>query len=178
MGVEGDQLVVIAFADLEGDGILPCKQGFFDGGLDIQADGSRVSAAKAFYRVQEARIAWVVDFVDCPGRVERQDGVIDEIHIGGGVPGGLCYVHFQMGASHFVGPVDGGKVEFDEVFVKLVVVRVGLVFSDDLDVVKSQPVLPDAVVLDIVRNKLDVACAAGAQISQHVGIVGNEPAIG
>jgi hypothetical protein len=35
VGVDGEQLVIVVFLDLEGDCLLICDQGFINGGLDV-----------------------------------------------------------------------------------------------------------------------------------------------
>ncbi len=177
VGAERDQLVGVILADLEGDGIVSGKEGLLDGRLDIEADGSGVFAAKGLYRVGQGRIAGVAGFVKGLGRVARQQRIIDEIQFGDGVCGGLRYVDFEAYSGQFGQRVDVVEVKLDVVFVHLVVIRVGFVFDDDLNIVEGEEILSETVVIDVVGDELDVVCPARIEVGEGVGVAGNEPAI-
>ena len=94
------------------------------------------------------------------GRIGRQQCVVDKIDLGYTVLAALCDVDVEVSSGYLLGSINITEVQLNVVFMYLVVIGVDFVLDDNHDVIEGEPVIHNPIIVDVVRDELDVAGTA------------------
>ena len=175
--VDGEQGVLVLFGDEERYLRYAAFDGILEDGFDVDLLWAGGLAGEAFYGIGQAGIVGIGGLVNCIRAGAGVAGALHNADLGDGVRRGPGDVQIQSGRVDLDIRREIGNVELDIISAYVVVVWVDSILDDDLDFVKCEPVLPEAVFVDVMGDELDMVGLAGREVAEDVGGVRDEPAV-